>query len=467
MAEDETDTAEPKAVVREADVAAPAAGDDDAREDGDAVTRAPETAALAAPVTPEPEADVASGRESVARESIRGKGSRPSLSGEAGPLAAYEALARSARLPDLVAIAEKVIDEAAAARRPGWTHIEKVSVLADEARLARADADTPFGNVLKVLGEGPEDDAERALASAVWAHAIAEARRNDEDRLAGDVLWLATHTAFDATPLLDRALGEDADELWIAIGHRIKRIDEGKGTSLGRGEAIIGSAALAASSSPAAHRVAGDLAGKLRDPMLSRLLEGATVGGTSRELRLEGEAIAPPRGPVATTLLAVTGLLFVMGAARLVARVALAYRRPAEVSVSEAGIRMKTRTEMLGRVLREREHVIVKSSLARVVREVRYPRAAFYAGLLALAIGSYLGVRTLGDGVRSASPSLLLAGLLVVIAGVAIDFVLGSVLPSAKGRVRISFVPRTGATLSMTDVDADRADEALMRALAR
>ncbi len=382
-----------------------------------------------------------------------------------GALAAYEAVSRSARLPDLVAITHKIVGEAAAARRSGWNHVEKVGALADDAKLSRADAETPFGNALKVLGTGPEGEAERALAAALWAHAIAEDRRDDEERLAGDVLWLATHTAFDATPLLDRALGEDADDLWTSIGGRIRRVDEGRGTSLGRGEAIIGCAALTASDSAKARQIASDLAPKLKDPTLARLLAGTAAATPAREIVLEGEAIAAPRGPVVTTLLALTGILFVMHAVRLLARVALAYRRPAEVFLSDAGVRMKSRTELLGRILREREHVIVRSGLVRVVREVRYPRAAFYAGLLALALGSYVGVRAFSDGVRAASPSLLLTGLVIVILGIAVDFVLGSVIPGNRGRVSISFVPRSGATLCLADVDAARADDALKRAL--
>ncbi len=382
-----------------------------------------------------------------------------------GALAAYEAVSRSARLPDLVAITHKIVGEAAAARRSGWNHVEKVGALADDAKLSRADAETPFGNALKVLGTGPEGEAERALAAALWAHAIAEDRRDDEERLAGDVLWLATHTAFDATPLLDRALGEDADDLWTSIGGRIRRVDEGRGTSLGRGEAIIGCAALTASDSAKARQIASDLAPKLKDPTLARLLAGTIAAPPAREIVLEGEAIAAPRGPVVTTLLALTGILLVMHAVRLLARVALAYRRPAEVFLSDAGVRMKSRTELLGRILREREHVIVRSGLVRVVREVRYPRAAFYAGLLALALGSYVGVRAFSDGVRAASPSLLLTGLVIVILGIAVDFVLGSVIPGNRGRVSISFVPRSGATLCLADVDAARADDALKRAL--
>jgi hypothetical protein len=381
-----------------------------------------------------------------------------------GPLAAYEAIARSARLPDLVAITQKVVGEAATARRSGWDFAAKVAAAADEAKLSRSDADTAFGNALKVLGSGPEGEAERALAAGLWAHAIAEARRDDDHRLSGDVLWLATHTAFDATSLLDRALGDEADEVWKAIGSRIRRIDEGKGTALGRGEALVGCAALSVSDSAAARKVASELATRLHDPTLVRLLSGAAEAPT-RDVRLDGEGVAAPRGPVLTAILALTGILFVMHVLRLVARYALAYKRPTEVVLDDAGIRMVTRTEMLGRTLREREHVIVRAGLVRIVREVRYPRAGFYAGLLALAVGSYVGVRAFVDGVRAASPSLLLTGLIVVGLGIGADFVLGSLLPGLNGKVRIAFIPRTGKALCIADIDASRADAALARAL--
>jgi hypothetical protein len=382
---------------------------------------------------------------------------------DSGALGAYEAVAKSARLPDLVAVTQRVVGEAATARRVAWSALGTVTTVAEELKLARADAETPYGNALKVLEAGPEGAAERSLACALWAHAVAEQRRDDEEKLSGDILWLATHTPFDATPLLDRALGEEAADLWTAIADRVKRVDDGKGASIGRAEALVGAAALAASSSPGAEKARGTLS-KLHDPALARVL-GAPAATTSAELHFEGEAVSPPRGPIATTLLAMTGILFVVHAAGLVARFALAYKRPAEIAISSAGVRVKTRTEMLGRVLRDREHVIPKSGLVRATREVRYPRVAFYTGLLALAVGSWVGVRAFVDGVRAASPSLLVVGLLIIATGIAADFVLGSLLPGARGRCRIIFVPRNGKPIAVGGVDAKRADEALTRTL--
>ncbi len=406
-----------------------------------------------------------------ARAASRSSASTPDATGavDARPLAAYELLARSARLGDLVALTSRIVADGAQARAAGWAFTSKVTAAADEMKLTRDDANTQFGNVLDVLATGGEGAAEHALASALWAHAVAEsprARTEDEDRLAGDILWLATHTPFDATPLLDRALGEDAGELWIAIADRVRRIERGRGGALGRGEAVVGCAALAASASEKAMSLCSDLASEVKDPVLLRVL-ATGESSTVEEIQLEGELLPTPRGPVVTTILAFTGLLFAIHAVRLVAKVALAYKRPAEVSLSDAGVRVKTRTEMLGRTLREREHVIVKAGLVRVVREVRFPRLAFYAGLFALALGSYIGVRAFADGVRAASPSLLVVGLLVVALGIGADFVLGTLLPGARGRCRVAFVPRAGAALCVGDVDAKRADAALTRSLAR
>jgi hypothetical protein len=94
---------------------------------------------------------------------------------------------------------------------------------------------------------------------------------------------------------------------------------------------------------------------------------------------------------------------------------------------------------------------------------VRYPRIALYAGLLALAVGSYVGVSAFVDGVRAASPSLLASGLAIVALGLALDFALSSVAPGARGRCRLLLVPRDGAKLCVAGVDAARADALLAR----
>lgn len=381
---------------------------------------------------------------------------------------AYDALLQHPRAADLAAIARSLMTAAVqvkrAERRP-----DHVAKLAAEMRLGREQAATPFGNALDVLQRGPEDDAERALVCALAAHVVAlhpPKDREEENRLASDLLWLATYTHFDATGLIDRALGEDAMGLWNAIAERIRRVDQGALPELGRGEALVGGVALASSRARAAVDQAASLAADVRDRKLARVLVRAPPAGEAIE-PMVGELAPPPRGPVATALLAMTGVLLVMHAARLFGKVALAYRRPAQVTSLEegegGGVRVHWRVELLGRTLRDRDVVVPRAALVRATREVRYPRIALYAGLLSLAVGSYVGVSAFVDGVRAASPSLLASGIAIVAAGLALDFVLTSAWPSARARCRLIFVPRDGATLCIGDVSASRADAILAR----
>jgi hypothetical protein len=376
---------------------------------------------------------------------------------------AFDALAKHPRLADLVALVRAVATDAAEKRAVDWRAAEKVALLAEERRLTSDDAATELGDALRVLEFGPASKDERVLARALWGHAVAEARpttTDEEDKLASMALWLATHTPFDATMLLDRALGDDAADLWAAVADRVRRIDQGTLRDLGRAEAIVGAAALSTSASPSAARHAAALAPEVKDPVIARMLGH---GDRHEEEPIEGEVLFAPRGAFTTALFALSGVLFLIHVARLTARLALAYKAPARMVFSEKGVRISWRVEVLGRTLRDREIVFVREGIARIAREVRYPHAAFYTGLLALAVGSFVGVRILADGVRSASPPLLLTGLAIVATGILLDFALGSVAPGIVGRCRVILTPKSGASICLARADARRADAALTK----
>jgi hypothetical protein len=178
---------------------------------------------------------------------------------------------------------------------------------------------------------------------------------------------------------------------------------------------------------------------------------------------LQGDLAPLPRGPLITALLAITGLLLVIELGRLVGRYVLALRRTAEVRVSSAGLEVRTRTVMLGRTLLEGATVIPRDGLVRVTREIRYPGLPMYAGLGALAIGSYIGVGLFVDGARAESPSMLGTGLLIALLGLAIDFALSSLIPGARGRSRLLIVPRRGPVLCLALVEVAIADRILGR----
>ena len=377
---------------------------------------------------------------------------------------AFEALAALPKLSELTRVAEKVLFDAA---RPPFTDAEAFARTVEELGLVSVDGDTPFGNALRVLEHGPEDPAEQNLAAALAAHVLSDAPprgKDAEDGRAQALLRLATRSGVDALSLIDRALGDGALDVWTAIAEGVRAVDSGAAKTLSRAEAIAGAAALASSSSEAATKTRRKLEGHVRDPLLQRVLTDATrdsEGEASGSRRLEGELTQAPRSALRTAILAVTGLLFVMSLLRILGTLALVYKRPAEVVVSKTGVRVRAKTMLLGRTLREIDTHVSLASLVRASREVRYPRAGLYAGLFALAVGSYVGLSVFVDGIRAASPSMILAGLVVVALGIALDFGLGAIARGAKGTCSVSFQPSAGSMLCIKGVDVKSADLAL------
>ncbi len=178
-------------------------------------------------------------------------------------------------------------------------------------------------------------------------------------------------------------------------------------------------------------------------------------------VELEGTLAAAPRGIVATLVLAVTGLLFLEWIIRATLSLALALKQPARVKIHKDGLEVEARLEILGRTLRSRSIVVPPGGLVRVTRDVLYPRFAFYAGLLALAVGSYVGVRIFVDGIHAASPSLLGVGLLVIALGIGAEFLAVSLAPSRAQRCRILFEPKKGRRFVIDGVPLLQADAAL------
>ncbi len=364
-----------------------------------------------------------------------------------------EALERSA---DVRALAKAILVRTADDREPALDKDKAKEAIA-ETELG-ADEEAAYAPWVAILRRGPEDEAERPRAAALAAAALAEGTE-ETDKIAARLLWLAAHGPFDGSMLVERAFGERAGDVWRALADRIRRFDDGRLPHADRGEAALACAILASATSKAAQ--VARAACTPSDPLLARILEDSS--GKVEETRIEGELTAAPRSPVATFFLAITGILLVVSLVRLFGRVALSYKRPAELWISERGIRVKARTELLGRTLREREIRIDKGALARAAREVRFPSLGVYLGLFALAIGSWIGVGALVDGVRAASPSLLGTGLLVVAAGIGLELLLASIAPGARGKCRVFFLPQRGAKVCLSTSDASRVDAALAR----
>lgn len=373
-----------------------------------------------------------------------------------------DAISDHPRGDDLARLVHNLAFGAFDERRPALS--DGLGEAMDRLNLAATDMETRVGHLGGALEAGPAAKPEaRALLGALLARGVAlspPAGLEAETRVAEALAWLGAYAGADALPFIDASLGGKTDSLWIAVGDVIERADDGALPLIGRAGALVAAAGLAQSANPSTVPLAKAIVARVKDPALKGLLGS---GGVPFEGTLTGEMTPGPFGPVALTVLAATGLLFVVWAGGLFGRFVVRYRKPAELRVDPHGVTLKTRTELLGRTLRERETHIPKDSLLLVRREVRYPRLPLYAGLFALAVGSYLGVSVFVDGVRAGSPDLLGLGALLFAIGVALDFALTHLVPSARGRCRVILVPRKGPAYALSDLDPALADAALRK----
>jgi hypothetical protein len=411
------------------------------------------------PTTPEPQADgPADAAAPAVAEATAAAPSPPPLADDADVV---QVAARHARGEELARLVHTVGFAAADERRSRLD--AGIEELAERLGIARTDADTMRGNVLDALRAVRPSAGERALIGALLSRGVALSPPEGgqaEARVVETLGWLAAHTALDAFPTLDATLGARAAGLWRAAADLVRR-DGGQG---GRAAAVVVTAHLVGSGNDAARAEATTLGAEVTDPALHAILAAPrTPLVAAGQATLRGEVVRAPRGPVVLFLLGITGLLVAYHALRLLARVLLRFRAPAELRVSPSGVTLISRTELLGRTLREREQHLPAGSLVRAAREVRYPSLPTYAGLAALALGSYFGLRLFTEGVLAGAPELLAIGAAAILLGVAIDFVIESAVAGAKGRCRVLLVPQRGPMIAVGDLDRSAADAALER----
>ena len=371
------------------------------------------------------------------------------------------------QIATLSALVTRVALASAVLRRPDLAskfHAPAAESLAtlQASGITAEEAQTPFGNALSALEHGPEGPGERQLLGALLAIGVSKGLpegEGDRDALAADLVWLATHTSIDALGFLDAALKEDASGMWEALAH-VARDPEAVAAEFGRAEGLIAAAAIAISKSEVAHRARMHLSHAATDSGVRALASGAV---TANAERLDGEMSLPPFGPVLTTLLTVTLMLFVLQVGRVLLRWVLAFRRPASITIGPNGLELNQRTELLGKVLRERSIVVPLGSLVRVTRETRYARVGMYVGLIALVLGSYFGMGLFVDAVRVPGGSASLFGLAVVmmVLGLALDFTFSNAADTVAGKCRMLVVPQRGRVFCLGALDPARADAML------
>jgi hypothetical protein len=187
------------------------------------------------------------------------------------------------------------------------------------------------------------------------------------------------------------------------------------------------------------------------------------VEDAATKVSVQGQLGPRPHSALGWTVMALTGLLFLNRFGVAMGRLVLMRRSPATFWLSERGLELVVRHEMLGRRLKERRILLPIDTIRSVEREVRFPRLGLYAGLTALTLGTLLGTRLFVDGLRVAGLSfpLLAMGLGLVLVGILLDMALSGAGESLRGRCRVVIKTRRGPGWSIGDLEAQRVDPLL------
>lgn len=329
--------------------------------------------------------------------------------------------------------------------RPGSPTMANAEISA-EGRLLSDDLD-----LAEIFRSGATTCDELDALSALALIGLAAEWPNQGRELTSCVLWLETFTGMhcltSAPSVLDGARLRGLAELVF--------------------EMLEGRASAAAPISVSEVQVARAWLVSLKAPECAELAErarqlSAEPAGEDDQM-VRGDLGPSPRHPIVIALLALSGILVLVRGLRALGRLVLLRRAPTRIWLSERGLELFTRQEMLGRVMNERRILVPLEHIRAVEREVRFPRLGLYAGLLALALGTLLGTQLFVDGLRVSGLSLPLVamGLLLIVLGVVLDLFLSGLGDSLRGRCRLVVTTHQGRGWAVGDLESSSVDRLL------
>jgi hypothetical protein len=136
-------------------------------------------------------------------------------------------------------------------------------------------------------------------------------------------------------------------------------------------------------------------------------------------------------------LAVLTGFALLRGLLALVGRYLLVWRRHATATIDGGAVILEVEWSLLGKRFRRTRTVAPIRSLDAARFEDRRRYVHLLVGFGCLAIGTWVGIQWLVDGLRAGFPQLALIGAGVVAAGVILDLVLYLVVPEGKGRSHV------------------------------
>jgi hypothetical protein len=341
-------------------------------------------------------------------------------------------------------------------------------------------ASTRAGNLLSILERGAETPLERALVAAFAVAGFGDAAGGDSaGRQASERLfrfvrhadWLEVCTDFRVYPFVDELLDAAlAGHVWRELAQAVADEATGRDGELPRVRARNAArlSALASSRTDAARGalrsvVSSSALDEVTRHVASTLAGDGAASAVPASLLIEGELGRARRGGAVETLRWVSGWAILAWLLRGLAFL-LGVRRRAEVRLGRAGLEVRSRTTLLGRVIREQEETWRLEALETASRQVRYPSLHLLVGVLCGSLGLLSGGLFLFDGARSGELVLLGVGAALIVGGAGLDLVLDVLVPGARGKASVELHARAQRPLRLTRVSLADADS-FLRAL--
>lgn len=136
-------------------------------------------------------------------------------------------------------------------------------------------------------------------------------------------------------------------------------------------------------------------------------------------------------------LAVLTGFALLRGLVALIGRYLLVWRREATASIDGGNLTLDVEWSVVGKKFRRTRTVAPIRSIDAVRFEDRRRYVHLLVGFGCLAIGVWVGIQWLVEGLRAGFPQLALIGAGIVAAGVLIDLIMYLVIPEGKGRSHV------------------------------
>jgi hypothetical protein len=139
-------------------------------------------------------------------------------------------------------------------------------------------------------------------------------------------------------------------------------------------------------------------------------------------------------------LAVLTGFALIRGVLALIGRYLLMLRREATAAIDGGTMTLDVEWSLLGKRFRRTRTVAPIRTIDAARFEDRRRYVYLLVGFGCLAIGTWVGIQWLVEGLRAGFPQLALIGAGIVAAGVLLDLVMYVFVPEGKGRSHVHLV---------------------------